>query len=280
MQEIFKKLEFRAFSYEEDPEAVADMHCCSEVLEGSWFDRSETCRMHAKIVVRSPGSSWVLAYGTVIFAHADLIKMPSGEASIIGWRLHENYRHPQVARLLLEGLSREARKRECSGLIIFAENARINEELGMLGLQPDRNYSYADVSAAEHGRILRNERVVLHPDEIPSLDLHPFLGAPLPPAYVMQRAYLGADYAVFRHSKPATFEFYQKDLTFLACHDGREWYIFKKGDFKPEKDVVSSVLKTAASLLTGRILLSEKACEAAELIPITDGVYHDFFSAL
>ncbi|MDD3145743.1 MAG: GNAT family N-acetyltransferase [Candidatus Riflebacteria bacterium] len=280
MQEIFNKLEFRAFSYEEDPEAVVDMHCCSEVLEGSWFDRSETCRMHAKIVFRSPGSSWVLAYNSLIFAHADLVKQPSGEASIIGWRIHENYRHPKVARLLLEGLSREAKKRECSGMIIFAESSKISEELAMLGMRPDRNYRYADISAAEHGKILRNERVVLHPDEIAGLNLHPFLGSPLPPAYLMQRAYLGADYAVFRHSKPATFEIYKKDLTFLACHDGREWFIFKKGDCKPEKDVVSSVLKTAASLLPGRILLSDRACEAADLIPINDGVYHDFFSAL
>ncbi len=280
MQEIFKKLEFRPFSYEEDPEAVADMHCCSEVLEGSWFDRSETCRMHAKIVVRSPGSSWVLSYGSVIFAHADLIKQPTGEASIIAWRIHENYRYPQVARLLLEGLSREARKRECSGLIVFAENSRIIEELGMLGMQPDRNYHYADISAVEHGKILRSERVIMHPDEISALGLHQFLGTPLPPSYILQKAYLGAEYGVFRHVKPATFEIFQKKDTYLACHDGREWYIFKKGDFKPDKDVISSVLKTAASLVPGRILLSEKAFEAADLIPINDGVYHDFFSAL
>ncbi len=280
MQEIFKKLEFRPFSYEEDPEAVADMHCCAEVLEGSWFDRSDTCKMHAKIVVRSPGSSWVLAYGQVIFAHADLIKLPSGEASIICWRIHENYRHPAVARRLLEGLTGAARKRECSSLVIFAENSRVAEELEMLGMKPDRSYRYADATAVEQGKVLRSERVVMHPDEITGLNLHPFIGSPLPPAYIMQRAYLGADYAVFRHSKPATFEIYHKDNTYFACHDGREWYVFRKGDFKPDREIIASVLKTAASLQPGRILLSEKACEAADLIPINDGVYHDYFSAL
>lgn len=280
MQEIFNKLEFRLFSYEEDPEAVADMHCCAEILEGSWFDRAETSKMHAKIVVRSPGSSWVVSYGSVIFAHADLIKLPSGEASVIGWRIHENYRYPQVARILLEGLSREARKRECSGLIIYADNQHVSDDLNMLGMAPDRRYHYVDVSSSEKGKVLRSERVILHPDEIGPLNLNLFLGAPLPPCYVLQRAYLGADYAVFKHSKPATFEIYQKNNTFLACHDGREWYIFKKGDFKPEKEVISSVLKTAASLQSGRIMLSEKACEAAELIPMHDGVYYDYFAAL
>ncbi|HMM61818.1 MAG TPA: hypothetical protein PKC25_17000, partial [Candidatus Rifleibacterium sp.] len=149
-----------------------------------------------------------------------------------------------------------------------------------LGMQPDRRYHYVDVSAAEHGKVLRNERVVLHPDDIAGLNLFPFLGIPLPPSYFLHRAYLGADYAVFRHVKPATHEIFHKGNTFLACNDGREWCIFKKGDFKPDKDVISSVLKTVASLQPGRILLSEKACEAAELIPITDGVYHDYFSAL
>ena len=39
--------------------------------------------MHAKIVARVPGSSWCVAYNTVIFAHADLVKMPNGEAQVI-----------------------------------------------------------------------------------------------------------------------------------------------------------------------------------------------------
>lgn len=280
MQEIFNKLEFRPFSYEEDPEAIADMHCCDEVLEGSWFDRSETCRMHVKIVVRSPGSSWVLSYGSVIFAHADLVKTPTGEASVIAWRIHENYQHPQVARILLEGLSREARKRECTGLIIYADNPRISEGLNMLGMQPDRKYQYFDVAANDKGKILRSQRVVLHPDEISTLHLIPFLGTPLPPRYLLQRAFLGAEYAVFKHSKPATFEIFHKENTYLACHDGREWYVFRQGDFKAEKEVISSVLKTVGSLQPGRIMLSDKASEAAELIPIHDGVYHDYYAAL
>ena len=139
MHEIFNNLKFRPFSYEEDAEGVADMHCCAEVLEGSWFDRSETSRMHSKVVVRCPGSSWVLSYSTVIFAHVDLIKTIDNTAIAIAWRIHENYRFPQVVRLLLDGLSEQARKRECSGILIFADNIKVEEEL--CRLCNSRNYS-------------------------------------------------------------------------------------------------------------------------------------------
>lgn len=280
MQEIFNSLKFRAFSYEEDPEGVADMHCCNEVLEGSWFDKSETCKMHSKVVVRSPGSSWVLAYDKVIFAHADLVKAADKTGIVIAWRIHENYRHPQIVRLMLEGLSEQARKRECSGLLIYADIGKIEEELAMVGMQPDREYRYADTAAVDKGRILRSQRVVLHTDEIAGLNLLPFLGSPLPPPYIIQRAFMGSDYGVFRHTKPDTFEIFHQENTYLASHDGREWHVFRQGDFKGEKEIIPSVLKTVASLKPGRIMLSDRAFEAAELIPLNDGVYHDYYCAL
>lgn len=280
MQDIFKQLEFRAFSYEEDPESVADMHSCAEVLEGYWFDRSETCKMHAKVVVRSPGSSWVVAYKSLIFAHADLIKTTASDATVLGWRLHENYHFPQVARLLYDGLCREARKRDCTGLIIFADNPTVTKDLQMLGIQADRSYRYADPSAVEKAKILRSQRVILHTDDVNKLALKPFIGSPLPPDYVIQRAFMGADYCVFRHLKPACFEIFHQDNTYLACHDGREWHIFRQGDFKLDPDVIPSVLKTAAALQPGRIMLSDRAFEVADLIPINDGVYHDYYVSL
>lgn len=280
MQEVFNSLKFRNFSYEEDAEGVADMHCCNEVLEGSWFDRSETCRMHSKVVVRCPGSSWVLAYGTVIFAHVDLIKSADGVAIAFAWRIHENYRFPQVVRLLLDGLSEQARKRECKGLLIFADTIKVEEELAMVGMQPDRSYQYVDVAGSDQGRILRSQRVVLHPDEISPLNLRPFLGSPLPPDYILQKALLGADYGVFKHCKPDAFEIFHQDNTYLACHDGREWHVFRQGDFKGEKEIIPSVLKTVASHKPGRIMLNDRALEAAELTPLHDGVYHDYYCAL
>lgn len=276
MQEIFRQLEFRPFSYEEDAESVTDMHCCAEVLEGSWFDKTETCKMHSKIVVRTPGSSWAVAYNTVIFAHADLVKQSNGEASVIYWRIHENYTYPEVAKILLDGLKREAQKRECSNLIIFADSPQVDKNLTSIGLKPDRKYMYIDPSEVETGKILRYERVVIHENDVPQLQLKPFLGLPLPPDYLMQRAYLGADYAVFRHTKPQTFEIYCKKQTFLACHDGREWFVFKKGDFKVEPDMVPSVLKTISTLVYGNIMLSERAIELAELTPTNDVYYNDY----
>ena len=280
MQEIFNSLKFRSFSYEEDAEGVADMHCCTEVLEGSWFDRSDTCRMHSKVVVRCPGSSWVLSYNTVIFAHVDMIKNADNTAIAFAWRIHENYRFPQIVRLMLEGLSEQARKRECSGILIFADNSKVEEELAMIGMMPDRAYRYADVAGAEHGRILRSQRVVLHPDDIAGLNLQPFLGSPLPPVYIIQKAFMGADYAVFRHCKPDTFEIFHQDNIYLACHDGREWHVFRQGDFKGDKEIIPSVLKTVAAQKPGRIMLNDRALEAAELIPLNDGVYHDYYCAL
>ncbi|EKD82490.1 MAG: hypothetical protein ACD_39C01256G0001, partial [uncultured bacterium] len=132
----------------------------------------------------------------------------------------------------------------------------------------------------EHGKALRSERVILHPDEIARQGLLPFLGSPLPPDYIILKAFMGADYGVFRHCKPDTFEIYHQENTYLACHDGREWHIFRKGDFKGEKEIIPSVLKTAATLKPGRIMLSDRALEAAELIPLNDGAYHDYYCTL
>lgn len=280
MQEIFKQLEFRSFSYEDDPEAVADMHCCAEVLEGSWFDKADTCKMHAKVVVRSPGSSWVVAYNNLIFAHADLIKSSTNDAIILAWRLHENFRYPQVARKLFEGLKQEALRRECTGIVIFADSERVGEELKMINLTPDRSYQYCNPANVESKRILRHERVVLHTDEIAKLELRPFLGSPLPPAYIIQKAFMGADYCVFRHLKPATFEIFHNQNTYLACYDGREWHVFRQGNFSGEAEAIGPLLKTISSLESGQIMLSEKAMQAGELISLNNGVYHDYYCAL
>lgn len=276
MQEIFKQLRFRPFSYEEDAESVTDMHCCAEVLEGSWFDKTETCKMHSKIVVRAPGSSWAVAYNSVIFAHADLVKQANGEAFVIYWRIHENYTYPEVAEILLDGLKKEAIKRECSNLIIFADHPSVDRHMAFIGLRPDRKYMYINPINVEKGKVLRNERVVLHENDVHSLQLRPFIGTPLPPDYLMQRAYLGADYAVFKHSKPNTFEIYSKKQTFLACHDGREWFVFKKGDFTVEPEMIPSVLKTLANLQDGLIMLSQRGMELAELTPVNEAYYNDY----
>ncbi|MDD3002096.1 MAG: hypothetical protein PHF29_10115 [Candidatus Riflebacteria bacterium] len=280
MQDIFNRLELRPFSYEEDAESVADMHCCAEVLEGYWFDKAETCKMHSKIVVRSPGSSWVLAYSSVVFAHADLIKQTNGEMSVIALRIHENYRYPQVAHALIQGLKREAKKRDASALVVFADNPQVDEVMKMIAIKPDRNYRYVNVSSGEAAKQLRAERVILHRDDVDSMDIHPLLGIPYPPAFLLQKAFFGADYAVFSHEKPTVFNIFQKNNNFLACHDGREWYVFKKGDFKVEKETISSLLTTLAAQKQGQILLSENAIALSGAVPTNDKAYNDYFIPL
>lgn len=277
MREIFDKMEFRAFSYEEDPEAVVDMHRCAETLEGSWFDASGSCKLHAKLITKVPGSSWVVTYGNMIFAHADMVKAPTGEAVIIAWRIHSDYHFPQVVKKLIEGLKQEAGKRECSGLLIFGDNPEVVSDLNMIGCQPDREYAYVRSSECEKGLLLDHSLVKIHPDDVSRHDLHPFLGWPLPAAYLNYRATMAAEQGLFHYRRPAHYEINYSNHTYLASFDGREWHVFKKGNFKGDKEAVASILKTIASLNPARILLSASAMEAAEMIPASDGVLYDFF---
>ena len=280
MQEIFKRLEFRPYLYEEDSEPVADMHCSAEVLEGFWFDKADNCKLHAKLIARCPGSSWVLAYGNIIFAHADFVKQANGELHVICARIHENYMFPQVMKALLDGIRIEALKRKAKAIVFFADNEQIDEAMKLISQKPDRTYSYVNVSDIETGKILRHDRVILNQDDIDESKFSPFIGIPYPPSYFLNRAYAAADYALFRHEKPQTFDIYYKGNTFFACYDGREWCVFKRGDFKSEKEAVSSVLKTISELQPGRILLSEKALEAANIAPANDKVYHDYYISI
>lgn len=277
MREIFDRIEFRAFSYEEDPEAVVDMHRCAETLEGSWFDASNSCKLHAKLVTKVPGSSWVVTYGNMIFAHADMVKSSTGEAVIIAWRIHSDYHFPQVVRKLLEGLKQEARKRDCIGLLIFADNPLVVSDLNMAGCHPDREYAYARSSECESGDLLKHEKISIHPDDVARYDLHPFLGSPLPATYLNYRATMAAEQGLFHFRRPAHYEMKFAEQSYIASFDGREWHVFKKGNFKGEKEAVASILKTIASINPSRILLSASAMEAAEMIPASDGVLYDFF---
>ena len=277
MREIFDKLEFRAFSYEDDPEAIVDMHRCAETLEGSWFDATSTCKLHSKLITKIPGSSWVVTYGNMIFAHADLVKASTGEGVVIAWRVHSDYHFPQVIKKMLEGLKAEAAKRECVGLLIFGDNPNIVSDLNMAGCKPDREYAYARSSECETGLILEHKPINIHPDDIKRHDLQPFLGSPLPAAYLTYRATMAAEQGLFHFRRPALYEINFSNHSYIASFDGREWHVFKKGSFKGDKEAISSILKTIASINPSRILLSAAAMEASDLIPASDGVYYDFF---
>ncbi|MFZ5950725.1 MAG: hypothetical protein ACOYXC_08465 [Candidatus Rifleibacteriota bacterium] len=277
MREVFDKMEFRAFSYEEDPEAIVDMHRCAETLEGSWFDATGTCKLHAKLITKIPGSSWVVTYGNMIFAHADLIKSASGEGVVVAWRVHTDYRYPQVVRKLFEGLKDEARKRNCIGMLIFADRPEVVADLNMIGCQPDREYAYARSSECENGVILESTPISIHPDDVIRMSLHPFLGSPLPATYLNYRATMASEQGLYHFRRPAHYEIKYSIKSYVASFDGREWHVFKKGDFKGDKEAIASIVKTIASLNPSRILLSASAMEAADIIPASDGVLYDFF---
>ena len=280
MREIFDNMVFRAFSYEEDPEAIVDMHRCAETLEGSWFDGPLTCKLHSKMIARTPGSTWVVTYGNIIFAHADLIKSITGEAVIVGWRIHTDYHYPQVARKLLDGLKLEAVKREATGLIIFADNSEVVSDMSMIGCRPDREYAYIRPGECEKGIVLESEKIDIHPDDVADHNLFPFLGTPLPPAYLNYRAVMAAEQGVFHYRRPALYRISVDQQVYIASFDGREWHIFKKGDFKGSKSLIASLIKTIASINPARILLNKAAIEAAEVIPATDGVLYDYYKKI
>jgi hypothetical protein len=277
MREIFDNMVFRALSYEEDPEAIVDMHRCAETLEGSWFDIPVTCKLHAKVVTRTPGSSWVVTYGNIIFAHADLIKSITGEAIIVGWRIHTDYHYPQVARKLLDGLKLEAVKRQATGLIIFADNSEVVSDMSMIGCRPDREYAYIRPGECEKGIVLDWEKIDIHPDDLTDHELYPFLGSPLPPAYLNYRAVMAAERGVFHYRRPALYKITIDQQTYIASFDGREWHVFKKGNFKGDKGLIASLIKTISSINPARILLNKAAIDAAEVIPASDGVLYDYY---
>jgi hypothetical protein len=280
MREIFDQLEFKLFSYEEDSEAVVDMHRCAETLEGAWFDAANSCRLHAKLVTKVPGSTWVVTYNNIIFAHADLIKNANNEAVILAWRIHTDYHYPQVARKLLEGLKNQAAIRNCSGMIIFGDNEEVISDLAMLGCSPDREYSYVRASECEKGIVLEHEKIEIHPDDINNYDLQPFLGPPLPPAYITYRAVMAAEQGLFHYRRPALFKIGFNNKEYVSSFDGREWHVFRKGNFKADKEAIGSLIMTIASIQPARILLTSQAIEAAEIIPASDGVLYDYFLEL
>lgn len=282
MLNIINLMEFRLLSYEEDPDAIVDMHCFAEHLEGSWFNSPLTCKIFAKTVTKTPGSSWVVAYNNIVFAHASLLKLNDDTGLVTGWRTHVDYPFPQMSFKLFEGICDAARKRDYKSIVLFADNDVANQSLKMLSLKPDRTYSYADISQIDKGETLPHKNFYIHPDELDRFPLFPFLGSPLPPAFIMQRALLGCGHRLFSFTNPQTFEITADSNSYIACQDGREWHIFKRGDFKPDPQIIPSILKTAATLTNcpSKALLTNKVLDIIEIQPSNNGEFYDYFHAL
>ena len=278
MNELFRRVDFRPFSYEEDPESVVDMQRCRELLEGEWLDDSDTCRMHNKIVSRTPGSSWVIAFQRTILGYADLIPGPESSGCVVKWRVHPDYRHPKIVRKLYSGLLEAARKRNYGGLLFFADTDEVLADLESVGMKRDRFYSWVQSGDADpkHGSEITTIRASL--EELEKETFLTFLGPPIPPRFVLVRAFLAASYKVFSFSPPTLHRIKVHDRVYTACFDGREWFVFRKERSEADKDAIVPLLGAIGSLQPRKILLSQKAAQLANLAPTSNLTLWDLFA--
>jgi len=278
MEDIFKKMEFRAFSYEEDPEYIVDMHRCREVLEGGWFDDAETCRMHYKMIARIPGSSWVLSLCGAIFGYSDIIGLPDGNGLVSRWRLHPDYRHPSVTRKMFKGLCAEAKKRGWKGLVLYSDSTEVLEDLERIGIKRDRSYHWVDGSQLES----RSDQITVRQakDDMETIvrELKLFLGPPLSPTYVVIRAHMAANYGVFGFKKPEFYCLKIGEADYTACYDGKEWFVFRKERHDSDGEAVKPIVSTLFSIKPGRILLSGAAVKKIGLQHSEATPFWDFFT--
>ncbi len=263
MNEMLKRMEFRPCSYEDDTEPLVDMHRCFETLEGGWFDGSETFRMHFKMVARTPGSSWVIGVGRAVFGYADLLRLPDGNGIVPRWRLHPDFHHPVVAGKLISGLKTEALKRSLSGLVLLGDTSETTSDLESVGIKRDRCYRPLKIEGTEQPSEAEIESWSPASGELEEEGFQPFLGLPLPPAFVTTRASMAAEYGVFRFRRPSFFRIRVGESEYLGCFDGNDWYVFRKRKSEQDARSVIPILSALGSVEPGKIMLSEAALKAA-----------------
>jgi hypothetical protein len=91
---------------------------------------------------------------------------------------------------------------------------------------------------------------------------------------------MAAEQGLFHYRRPALFKIGFNNKEYVSSFDGREWHVFRKGNFKADKEAIGSLIMTIASIQPARILLTSQAIEAAEIIPASDGVLYDYFLEL
>lgn len=278
MHDIFRRIEFGRFSYEEDPEGVVDMHRCMEVLENSWFDSVETCRMHSKMVSRTPGSIWVLRCSNTIFGHASLFNRGDGTGMVCNFRVHPDFRYGEVVHKLLNGLLEQAAAIKLSGLVILADRKKVREDLQTAGLRFDRAYSWFSPESISCESPVVFEKIAAGHHFPQISNMSSYLGSPLTPQFVVSRSVLASDYNVFGYSKPQLFKLACGEREYFACNDGREWYVFREGKEKSDAEAIRPVVSALAEIIPGSpILLSEKSFELGSFKTSREVQQWDFF---
>lgn len=276
--DFIRRFEFRAISYEEDASSLVDMHRCFEQLEGSWFDDESTCRMHQKIVARSPGSSWVLSWERTIFGYADLIQKSDGVGSVPRWRIHPDFRQPAAARKLFDGLCQEARHREWRSLELFADTEEVRQDLAGIGLKPDRCYFWTNpAEVTSDAAIETREEAHADGDSLLGENWLSFLGSPLPLRFILTRAFRATHYNAFHYKTPKFWRMSVSGNEFLSCYDGREWHVFRRRRGDSDSEAVQPIIAALGELHPGRLMVSEKAGDIAGALPASDQRFWDFF---
>ncbi|MFZ2957830.1 MAG: hypothetical protein WA705_13165 [Candidatus Ozemobacteraceae bacterium] len=279
MEDLLRRLEFRPFSYEADPDSLVDMHRCREILEGSWLDDIDTCRMHHKMVTRACGSSWVIVVAKAIIGYADLVGMKDGSGVVCRWRLHSDFHHPRVAARLFQGLKEQAKIRSLNSLTFFADHPEVLTDLEEIGIKRDRSYQWIRPDQEEELGPEAPSATLNQPlSDFLEMDFRPFLGSPLAPGFLLARSFLAAEYGVFHHCKPLMIEITVDGVRFPACHDGREWFVFRTAKRPGDAQAIRPILANLAKNKPGRILMTQKAIELAKIIPASEEIFWDLYT--
>lgn len=276
MDDIFRKLEFRPFSYETDPEFVVDMFRAFEILEGSWFDAENTCRMYQKIVSRVSGTSWVLSFSRAVIAYADIVSFNDRDAFVTRWAVHPDFQHPKVSRKMLDGLIQEAAKRKFNSLTLFAGNPESFGNFESIGLKRDRLYQWVMTGDVQTVPGITANSMNKGREAIDE-DFLPFLGSPLPPRFSLAKAFMAAGYGVFNYRSPDLIKIEVAGVPYFAFHDGREWFVFRKSRNPKDSEAIEPILGALGAYKMGRILLSEKAYKMAQALPASREMFWDYF---
>ncbi|MBF0406015.1 MAG: hypothetical protein HQM10_01585 [Candidatus Riflebacteria bacterium] len=278
MDYLIRQADFRAFSYETDPEYVVDMQRCREVLEGGWLDREETCKVNHKIVLRANGTSWILSVSRAIIAYADMIGDSSGNAWIQMLRIHSDFRYPKTTSRFLKEIQKQAEKRNLARIFIFSDRNETTCDLSQIGLSPERKFrwiSTQDVDSLDSLN-LSSESISLDISELSDFNMHNFLGPNLNPKFIVARSFMAPSYDLFQHKKPLFIRFKCDFNEFLACFDGREWFVFRAEQRTDDLQAITPILSALNEIKSSVIRISENAIGKIGLVPSSDEVFADY----
>lgn len=260
MDALFRRLSFRNFNYETDISPLVDMHRARAVLEGGWFDEEETCRLHARMVIRAGGRAVVGQVGTTILVYADVFPGTGGSDGLITTvRQHPDFAHPVLLRRLFEHLG-GAVGSDGARWLVHLDDADDVPRFEQAGWSVDRRFwripvndpSWPDDAADGAAAGLRCES---GPPELEHLDTTGwlrFLGRPVPLSFAHRRGLTGYGHGLRGFRRPDSWMLTFADQTsYLALFDGREFMVFRREVAASDGERCASILTRLAGLVEG-----------------------------